>query len=204
MGQHGSKSAIEARVIFQRAGTVEMCHEKDTCCNPASVVHTEKKKKSSRSTIPSWHRGRRDAGGLVYVMDNPTGGVWVKPGGKWTRSWSTNEVFRQHTDDGIKSSSRRPGCTEECPKFRGLLILGPRRAVKHLESAELFTCIYWFSLLFMGYIQGQTAWRGKWFKRQLCTLRTFVYFIGNRQCPVSGVITSVARVNMRPENFEEV
>ena len=100
MGQHGSKSAIEARVFFQRAGTVELRHERDTCCNTPSVVHSDKKKKMSaqaaaprspprapeRSTVPSWPGGRRDAGGLVYVMDNPTGGVWVKPGGKWTRS----------------------------------------------------------------------------------------------------------------------
>lgn len=92
MGQHGSKSTIEARVIFQRVGAV------DACCSPASVVRIQKKvsgqsprlrsspRPMDKSTTHSWSQSRCDTGGLVYVMDNPTGGVWVKPGEERTRS----------------------------------------------------------------------------------------------------------------------
>lgn len=99
MGQHGSKSSIEARVIFQRAGAVDMYQKTDACATPASVVRIQKKVTTQavclhspqwapeKSTPHSWQQSRRDTG-LVYVMDNPTGGVWVKPEEKWGRSWS--------------------------------------------------------------------------------------------------------------------
>lgn len=95
MGQHSSKASIEARVIFHRVGA---CEREDPCCSPASVVGIEKKVTSQsacphpsprtleKSTVHSWTQSRCDTGGLVYVMDNPTGGVWVKPGENWTRS----------------------------------------------------------------------------------------------------------------------
>lgn len=99
MGQQGSKSSIEARVIFHSVGTVDMYQRIDACCTPSSVVHIQKKVTSQpaclqsspraieKSTPHSWTQSRCDAGGLVYVMDNPTGGVWVKPGENWLRSW---------------------------------------------------------------------------------------------------------------------
>ncbi len=98
MGQQGSKSAIEARVIFQRVGGVDMCQKTDACCTPASVVRIQKRvtnqtaclhssnRSVEKSAAHSWPQSRSDSGGLVYVMDNPTGGVWVKPEEKWTRS----------------------------------------------------------------------------------------------------------------------
>lgn len=119
MGQQGSKSTIEARVIFQRVGAVDMCQKTDACSTPASVVRIQKRVNSEaaclhsstptleKSTPHAWPQSRCDTG-LVYVMDNPTGGVWVKPGEKWTRSWCKNKIFRRNaTDfvDGIKSST---------------------------------------------------------------------------------------------------
>lgn len=98
MGQQGSKSSIEARVIFQRVGAADMCPKTDAFSTPASVVHIQKKVGSQpaclhssartleKSAPHSWPQSRCDTGGLVYVMDNPTGGVWVKPGETWTRS----------------------------------------------------------------------------------------------------------------------
>ncbi|KAF6726007.1 hypothetical protein FQA47_005466 [Oryzias melastigma] len=93
MGQHGSKPSFEARVIFQRS------EETDSCSSPAPVVRIQKKASTptacfcpsarvpeKSSPHSSWPQSRRDAGALVYVMDNPTGGVWVKPREKWTRS----------------------------------------------------------------------------------------------------------------------
>lgn len=98
MGQHGSKSSFEARVIFQRAE--ETCERTDSCSTPAPVVRIQREASTptacfcSSARVPekssphsSWPHSRRDAGALVYVMDNPTGGVWVKPREKWTRSW---------------------------------------------------------------------------------------------------------------------
>lgn len=93
MGQHGSKSSVEARVIFQRE-SAEMCQRTDECSTPASVRFQKKVNSqvhsSSRSLEKSsprlWSKSRLDSEGLVYVMDNPTGGVWVKPEEKWTRS----------------------------------------------------------------------------------------------------------------------
>lgn len=97
MGQHGSKSTIEARVVFHRVGA-DVCRGTDACSTPAPVVHIQKKgtgqpacphspaRAQDKSTPHSWPQGRRDSGGLVYVMDNPTGGVWVKPRENWTRS----------------------------------------------------------------------------------------------------------------------
>ncbi|KAK5859939.1 hypothetical protein PBY51_021455 [Eleginops maclovinus] len=98
MGQQGSKSPIEARVIFQRVGTVDTYQRIDECCATASIVRIQKKVTSQsacpdtsplameKSTAHSWSQTRGDTGGLVYVMDNPTGGVWVKPGEKWART----------------------------------------------------------------------------------------------------------------------
>ncbi|KAM7400681.1 hypothetical protein PAMA_005061 [Pampus argenteus] len=98
MGQRGSKSSIEARVVFQRFGTADMFEKVDACCTPASVVRIQKKvtrqpaclhsddRVPQKAATHSWPPSRGDTGGLVYVMDNPTGGVWVKPREKWTRS----------------------------------------------------------------------------------------------------------------------
>lgn len=98
MGQQGSKSTMEARVIFQRVNSMEMCQKTDACSTPASVVRIQKRvagqpaclhsstRSLERTTPQSWNQSRRDSVGLVYVMDNPTGGVWVKPGEKWSRS----------------------------------------------------------------------------------------------------------------------
>lgn len=98
MGQQGSKSTIEARVVFQRIGGADMCQKTDACSTPASVVRIQKKvtnqaaclhsstRSLEKSTIHSWPQSRSDNRELEFVMDNPTGGVWVKPGEKWSRS----------------------------------------------------------------------------------------------------------------------
>lgn len=120
MGQQGSKSSIEARVIFQRVGSVDLCQKTDACFTPAFVVHIQKKVTSQSACLHSSSRAlekstphnrpqsRCDTGGLVYVMDNPTGGVWVKPGEKRTSSWYKNKISRRIAHelfDGIKSST---------------------------------------------------------------------------------------------------
>lgn len=115
MGQQGSKSTIEARVVFQRVGAMETCQKKDTCSSPTSVVRIQKKmtnqacRQSSnraleKSAHHSWPHSSCDAGGLVYVIDSPTGGVWVKPGEKWSRSWYNNENFSHCANDGSQAS----------------------------------------------------------------------------------------------------
>lgn len=97
MGQQGSKSSIEARVIFHRFGAVDMYQRMGSCSAPASVIHIQRKvtgqpagrhspRALGKSTHHAWPQSScDDAGGLVYVMDNPTGGVWVKPEEKWIR-----------------------------------------------------------------------------------------------------------------------
>lgn len=99
MGQYGSRSSVETRVIFQHAVTEDTCPKTDACSMPTSVVHFQKRvtppascayhppARALEKAVPhSWPPSHRDAGGLVYVMDNPTGGVWVKPKGIWTRT----------------------------------------------------------------------------------------------------------------------
>lgn len=105
MGQQGSRSTMEARVLFQRAGAVDVFQKTDPCSTPAPVVRIQKKVSSHGGCVHSSTRtpdrspshcrshNRSDAGGLVYVMDNPTGGVWVKPGEKWSRSWWRHVFF---------------------------------------------------------------------------------------------------------------
>ncbi|KAG7525638.1 hypothetical protein JOB18_029879 [Solea senegalensis] len=96
MGQQGSKSSVETRVFFHRVVTVDMDQRTDVCS--ASLVHIQKKvttqsiclqsstRAPEKSPSRSWLQSRCDNSGLVYVMDNPTGGVWVKPEENWTRS----------------------------------------------------------------------------------------------------------------------
>lgn len=95
MGHQVSKSSVESRVVFQRVGTEAMSNKMDEPSSPASV--RIQKKVVSQSASPSsssralalekcWSPCRGDAGGLEYVMDNPTGGVWVKSKERWTRS----------------------------------------------------------------------------------------------------------------------
>ena len=93
MGQQGSKSSVEARVLFHRIGAADTYQRIDARSTPPSAVHIQRKvtnhssaRAVDRSTSHPWPQSRCDTGGLVYVMDNPTGGVWVKPGQKWTRS----------------------------------------------------------------------------------------------------------------------
>lgn len=94
MGQQTSKSTAEDRSILHHDDGVDDCHRNDAPSSQASVFHTHKKANSlhpsprtrERSAGYPWLQSRCDAGGLVYVMDNPTGGVWVKPEQKWTRS----------------------------------------------------------------------------------------------------------------------
>lgn len=121
MGQHGSKSSIEARAIFQSDGAADMCQKADTCSTPGSVVRFQKRvtnqsaclhsspRTRQKSELDSWPLRRRDTGGLVYVMDNPTGGVWVKPEEKWSRSWYKKlkyKWFNQWNQLSILQSSR--------------------------------------------------------------------------------------------------
>lgn len=90
MGQHSSKSSIKARIIFQRVVEADMFQKTDTYSTNVSAARIQKKVASrlsclqscnwatDKSTIPR-SESRADSEGLVYVMDNPTGGVWVKP-----------------------------------------------------------------------------------------------------------------------------
>lgn len=94
MGQQNSKSTAEDRSILHHVDVVDECQRKDASSSQASVFHMQKKMNTvhcsprtrERSAGYPWPQSRCDAGGLVYVMDNPTGGVWVKPEQKWTRS----------------------------------------------------------------------------------------------------------------------
>lgn len=116
MGQHGSKSSIESRAIFQSDGAADMYQKADTCSTPGSVVRFQKRvtnhsspRTREKSELDSWPLSRRDTGGLVYVMDNPTGGVWVKPEEKWSRSWYKKlkyKWFNQWNQLNILQSSR--------------------------------------------------------------------------------------------------
>lgn len=99
MGQHGSKSPIEARVVFQRAGfDSEPSERMDESSSPTSVrIQKRVDNKSSpnsrsRTLVPEkcqgrrWSQSRGDPDELEYVLDDPTGGVWVKSKERWTRS----------------------------------------------------------------------------------------------------------------------
>lgn len=94
MGQQNSKTTAEDRSILHRDDGAEECPREDASSSQASFFHTQKKvntlhsspRARERSAGYPWPQSRCDAGGLVYVMDNPTGGVWVKPEHKWTRS----------------------------------------------------------------------------------------------------------------------
>lgn len=95
MGQQSSKSTAEdRRILHHQDDAVDECRRKDTSSSQASVFHMQKKMNSLHSSPRTreksagypWPQNRCDAGGLVYVMDNPTGGVWVKPEQIWTRS----------------------------------------------------------------------------------------------------------------------
>lgn len=98
MGQQGSKSSIEARVVFQRLDT-ESSTRMDESSSPTSV--RIQKKMNNKSASPSFSGrllapekcqrkccsgSRGDPDELEYVMDDPTGGVWVKSKERWTRS----------------------------------------------------------------------------------------------------------------------
>lgn len=103
MGQRGSKpTVVEVWELFQcfgaqapvkRNSVYQKMNESSTRALTIRFQETVKRPDLSydagiheRSTRPhSWHYSRRDTG-LVYVMDDPTGGVWMKPREKWTRS----------------------------------------------------------------------------------------------------------------------
>lgn len=92
MGQQNSKSTAEDRSILDQVDGVHECQRRDASSSQASVFHMERKMDSLHSSPRRRERSagypwpQSDVGGLVYVMDNPTGGVWVKPEQKWTRS----------------------------------------------------------------------------------------------------------------------
>ncbi|CAL1579713.1 unnamed protein product [Knipowitschia caucasica] len=65
MGQQGSKRSIETSVVFLHVATEST--EGWACAEE------------------KWHQQRNETEGLEYVMDNPTGGVWVKSTERWTR-----------------------------------------------------------------------------------------------------------------------
>lgn len=92
MGHQNSKSTAEERSILHHVDVVEEQQRRNAPSSQASVFHTKinslhsSPRTGERSAGYAWSQSRCDAGGLVYVMDNPTGGVWVKPEQKWTRS----------------------------------------------------------------------------------------------------------------------
>ncbi|KAG7266348.1 hypothetical protein CRUP_017707 [Coryphaenoides rupestris] len=78
MGQHGSKTSLDRRLI--------LIHHLGPMDAPWVSLYEHTKDVQGRENTtyrPSWqHRPcirRSNPGGLVYVVDNPTGGVWVKP-----------------------------------------------------------------------------------------------------------------------------
>ncbi|KAJ3594864.1 hypothetical protein NHX12_004169 [Muraenolepis orangiensis] len=99
MGQHGSKSPmLDRRVLLQltvvdepRVSLYETIHESKTHGGSPWAVdrfqHWEKKNHNRAHSSP-WSHGpchNNPHGGLVFVVDNPTGGVWVKPKDRWNR-----------------------------------------------------------------------------------------------------------------------
>lgn len=141
MGQQNSKSTTEDRCILYHVDVVDECQRKDACSSfsHASVFHMQKRMNSlhssprtrEKSAVYPWPQSRCDDGGLVYVMDNPTGGVWVKPGQKWTRSW---RIRRHRPLHGINANRPAMGIADEPPK-KSLAVNG-RRCLKFQNCAR--------------------------------------------------------------------
>lgn len=120
MGQQNSKSTAEERSILHHDGAVAECHKKDTCCSQASVFHMQKKMNNlhhsprtrEKPAVYPWPQSRSDDWGLVYVVDSPTGGVWVKQEQKWTRSW---RWWKHRPFCGINSNYPAIGNADEPP-----------------------------------------------------------------------------------------
>lgn len=164
MGQHNSKSTAEERSILHHDGAEAECQRKDACCSQASVSHMQKKMNNlhhsprtrEKSAVYPWPQSRCDAGGLVYVVDSPTGGVWVKQEQKWTRSW---RWWRHRLLCGNNSNHPEMGNADEPPggswdewtKMPQVPIPGPARTLRWTVSStwkrvQLFALFYWFSL----------------------------------------------------------
>ncbi|XP_036409574.1 ADP-ribosylation factor-like protein 14 [Megalops cyprinoides] len=88
MGLKGSKSSAEARAFLMgldSAGKSNLfCKLRESLFTVRAVEyvemadtgHTARRKKQRRS---HWTHYGQGAPGLVYVVDDPTGGVWMKP-----------------------------------------------------------------------------------------------------------------------------
>lgn len=125
MGQQNSKSTAEDRSILHHVDGEDECQRKDASSSQDSVFQMQKKvdslqsssRRRERSAGYPWPQSRCDAGGLVYVMDNPTGGVWVKPEQKWTRCW---RLWRHRPFYGSNSSHPAMGNADEPPMMSRL------------------------------------------------------------------------------------
>ncbi|CAL8344432.1 unnamed protein product [Merluccius merluccius] len=91
MGQLGSKSSAERRALLQRlvpggetrdVSLYGNTHDHRTHCSSLCIYPWD-----FDQTWSPWQHGpgHHNPGGLVYVVDNPTGGVWVKPKDGWSR-----------------------------------------------------------------------------------------------------------------------
>lgn len=164
MGQQNSKSTAEDRSSLHHGDEVDESQRKDACSFQASVFHLQKKMNSlhnsprtrEKSAVYHWPQSRCDAGGLVYVMDNPTGGVWVKPEQKWTRSWSR---WRHRPFYGINSRHPAESNADEPPgeswnNWTKIPRVPKPCAARTLrwsvlstwKRVQLFAVFYWFSL----------------------------------------------------------
>lgn len=97
MGLKGSKSSEEARAIllgFDAAGKSNLLSKlKESIFSVRAVEYIEleqrpdaKQNMRRKRRKFNWMHFGQDASALVYVMDDPTGGVWMKP----NRSWKKN------------------------------------------------------------------------------------------------------------------
>ncbi|CAL8370100.1 unnamed protein product [Boreogadus saida] len=99
MGQHGSKSSMEERMLIQSLASIdeqrvylnEDTHDFKTHCLSSCTLQMRGRpwdiqdREGRRKHSPWQHRHSTNTSGLVYVVDNPTGGVWVKPKERWNR-----------------------------------------------------------------------------------------------------------------------
>lgn len=97
MGLKGSKTSAEARAVllgFDTAGKSNLLHKlKESLFNVRAIEYIEMEKRpdaKQKKRKFNWMHCGQEASGLVYVMDDPTGGVWMKPKDRSTTSWKKN------------------------------------------------------------------------------------------------------------------
>lgn len=99
MGLKNSKSSAEAAVLlgFDAPGKSNLfCSLKESIYGVRAMEYVEMNRTPGTKLIVerkmrfNWMHCDQDTSGLVHVMDDPTGGVWMKPNESSTRPWRKN------------------------------------------------------------------------------------------------------------------